>query len=139
MKPRLANAASVLVPILCVVTGCESTLDRLPFSVREHLHAAAYASLDPKTQDRLRHGVIAVGDTEDMVTLALGSPDLISEKRGRDQWTYLAYDLNEGTYPIGAGRGIPGHPEPTKHLYMRVIFAAAGSGQPSVIAIDRAS
>ena len=139
MKPRRAIAASVLIPTLCVVTGCESTLDRLPFSVREHLQAAAYASLDPKTQDRLRHGVISMGDTEDMVTLALGSPDLILENRGRDLWTYLAYDLNEGTCPIGAGRRIPGHPEPTKHLYMRVIFAAADSGQPSVIAIDRAA
>ena len=71
------------------LAGCSS------FESRAREKADVFEALDPGTQERLERGAITVGDSEDMVYIALGEPD---EKRNRTTarhhqtiWTYQSY------------------------------------------------
>ena len=59
----LAAAAALLL------AGCST------FESRSKEKAAVFNSLDTSTQERLKKGEIALGDTAEMVYLALGNPD----------------------------------------------------------------
>jgi hypothetical protein len=91
--------------VLLALTGCDS------FNSRAKEKSATYDALSPKTQQRLEKGRIHVGDTPDMVYIALGTPD---EKRERSTtaneqttWIYKTYvEQYEGTVWGGYRRGI---------------------------------
>ncbi|MDR1788821.1 MAG: hypothetical protein LBR12_00390 [Opitutaceae bacterium] len=55
--------------LLAGVAGCNT------FDGRAREKAAVFNALDTATRERLREGGIQVGDTTDMVYIALGSPD----------------------------------------------------------------
>lgn len=69
--------------------GCNS------FQHRAGERAEVFASLDPATQSRLKSRDLRLGDTEDMVYIALGVPDAkrdeLSAEGSRSIWIYNAY------------------------------------------------
>ena len=79
------------VILLCAagLTGCST------FNSRATEKAAAYNSLAPQTQQRLKKGDISVGDTQDMVFIALDNPDAkrnITTADGPETvWVYKTY------------------------------------------------
>ena len=71
--------------------------------------SAVFNSLDAQTQERLKQSVIHVGDSADMVYIALGRPDRIREKtttKGQEQtWIYSTFRQEyEGTHFVGYRR-----------------------------------
>ena len=83
-----------LVPsvfILCAagLTGCST------FNSRAQEKAAVYNSLAPKTQQRLEKGKINIGDTQDMVFIALDTPDgkrdITTANGAETVWIYKTY------------------------------------------------
>src|SRR5882724_10499641 len=79
------------VAILCVagLTGCST------FNSRAQEKAATYNALTPQTQQRLEKGKISIGDTPDMVFIALDTPDAkreITTTNGAESiWIYRTY------------------------------------------------
>lgn len=86
MRP-LAFLAVALASL--VLAGCST------FDSRSQEKAAVFNTLDDDTRDRLKERQIAVGDTFDMVYIALGAPDEKREKVTREgtatTWVYNAY------------------------------------------------
>ncbi len=72
---------------LLILAGC-STIDS-----RIKDNAALFSSLDQKTQEKIKAGVIEVGYTEKMTFMVLGAPDEKTEKvtaTGRETtWIYI--------------------------------------------------
>lgn len=86
MKSALLFSLSLLTLAL---VGCDT------FDKRSQEKASTFASLAPEEREKLRRGVIEVGNTPDMVYIALGRPD---EKRdttnaqGKETvWIYNTY------------------------------------------------
>jgi outer membrane protein assembly factor BamE (lipoprotein component of BamABCDE complex) len=131
--PALLAAAAVL---LCFA-GCDT------FRSRAKEKSDVYNSLAPRTQQRLQHGKISPGDTEDMVYIALGDPeekrDITTADGTRNVWIYRTYwQQYEGEAWVGwhriivpSGRGYLIYHEPvTQDVYrtrvdevIRVTFA----------------
>lgn len=93
----------ILLAAVLALSGC-STVDS---RIREK--SASFQSLDPQTQGRLREGVIHVGDTTDMVYIALGKPDRVRERASnegtRTTWIYnTTYEEYEGRHVVGYQR-----------------------------------
>jgi hypothetical protein len=90
---------------LFLLSGCNS------FERRARERSAVFTALDPATQTRLEARQIEVGDSQDMVYIALGAPD---EKRdiltpsGRTTlWIYSAYwQEYQGTRLVGFRRNV---------------------------------
>lgn len=101
--------ASLLLASLSLWTGCST------FEKRAEERAGTFAGLDAPTRQRLEEKRLRLGDTEDMVYIALGAPD---EKRdvlnagGRDTiWIYNAYwQEYRGTQIVGYRRQVVGTP-----------------------------
>lgn len=79
-----------------MLTGCSTVKSR----VEEK--SAFFNTLDPQTQERLKRSAIAVGDTPDMVYIAIGRPDRIKETANATAhsltWIYNSYRTDyEGT------------------------------------------
>ncbi|MFA5262578.1 MAG: hypothetical protein WC378_02050 [Opitutaceae bacterium] len=72
---------------LLVLAGCSTIENR----IRDN--AAEFASLDQRTQERIKSGVLEVGYTERMAFMVLGAPDEKTEKRTakgiETTWIYL--------------------------------------------------
>ncbi|MDB6114615.1 MAG: hypothetical protein JWQ62_1560 [Lacunisphaera sp.] len=66
MKPIIS---SILIVCAATLTGCST------FNSRAQGKAAVYNLLPPATQQRLEKGKVSVGDTPDMVFIALDNPD----------------------------------------------------------------
>jgi hypothetical protein len=120
-------------------TGCDT------FDSRAKEKSAVYNSLPPRTQERLERGKINVGDTTDMVYIALGDPDEkrdVTNANGTQKvWIYRTYwQQYEGSAWVGwhrvivpapGGRGYVVYHEPiTRDVYsthvdevIRVAFA----------------
>ena len=84
----------VFLPILIFVTafalsGCSTV------SSRSEEKSAVFNALDPQTQTRLKQSIIRLGDTPDMVYIALGPPSRVRENTtatGHDEvWIYTAH------------------------------------------------
>lgn len=75
--------------LLLFLAGC-STVDS---RIKEK--SGVFDALDPATQEQLRQGMVEVGNTTDMVYIALGRPDVKREivtAGGRDEiWIYSTY------------------------------------------------
>lgn len=90
MKPTLLPALSLAAGVLALaLSGC-NTFDR-----RAEEKAAVFNNLDPGTQQRLKKGEIAIGDTADMVYIAMGNPDerssTLRENGEHLTWVYNVY------------------------------------------------
>jgi len=129
---------AALAGAVCLA-GCNS------FQSRAEEKAAIFDTLPAATQQRLERGVIRVGDTQDLVYIALGYPDETREVTNADGtqplWIYKTYwQQYEGTawagwrrliVPAANGRGYVVFHEPvTRDIYrtrvdevIRVAFA----------------
>jgi hypothetical protein len=104
-KGPLRALPPLLLALVLAGAGCRT------FESRAQEKAAVFQALDPQTQNRLRTGIIAVGDTTDMVYIALGRPDEIRELRNADgstqAWIYNNYYSRfEGTATVGYRRDL---------------------------------
>ena len=110
MKPRITTLA-LAAAASAIFAGCNN------FNSRARQMSGVYDQLPATEQERLQRGAINVGDTPEMVYIALGNPD---EKRDittadgtRQTWIYKTYwQQYEGTQWLGyrrvivpAGRG----------------------------------
>lgn len=108
---RFLVPASLLLAATAIgLTGCNT------FKSRAKEKSETFAQLTPDEKHRLKKGDINVGDTPDMVYIALGNPD---EKRERTErngassvWIYRTY-IDEYAGSVWAG-------------YRRVIVPARG-------------
>ena len=95
---RCRRCPCLLLLALCLpLTGC-STIESRIAQRRE-----VFDLLPPEAQQRLREGVIAVGDTRDMVYIALGAPDRIhtrttEEGLVEEVWAYTGTYYRTATY-----------------------------------------
>jgi len=104
MSTRILIGLAALAATFAL-SGCDT------FQSRAREKSEVYQSLPPGTQQRLQRGRIAVGDTQDMVYIALGHPD---EKRTgmtsdgtQELWIYRTYwEQYEGTAWVGYHRVI---------------------------------
>ena len=107
MQHRHILPALLSLLALLIFTGCQTVDTR----IKEK--PAVYAGLDKTTQDMIKQGVIGTGYTEDMVYLALGSPDQIRESVTTTSrtliWIYNSYtSFYDGAYGMGYyGYGYP--------------------------------
>lgn len=101
-----------LLPVALAVlllAGCNT------FERRARQNPSLFAALSPEQRAKLQHGVIEIGNTPDMVYLALGAPD---EKRetttaaGREElWIYNSYHTEfEGNVRTGVIRHVVFNP-----------------------------
>lgn len=97
--------AACLFASLLLLGGCNS------FQSRARQLSGTYESLPPDAQQRLERGVINVGDTQDMVYIALGNADERRDIQNADGtqtvWIYKTYwDQYQGTAYAGWRRVI---------------------------------
>lgn len=98
---RLLLIATLLAAVL--LAGCD-TFDR-----RSKEKAATFETLTPEQREKLKRGVIELGNNQDMVYIALGRPDEIRNTEtpeGRETvWIYNAYHREyEGNFQTGYRR-----------------------------------
>lgn len=103
MKARNPAALAALVAVLALVAGC-ATVDS-----RARQMGAVYEGLPPEQQERLQRGAINLGDTPEMVYIALGNPDgrrdILNADGTRIVWVYRTYWQSfEGTDWLGYRR-----------------------------------
>lgn len=87
------------------LAGCST------FESRAREKAPVFQSLPPDTQARLQRGQISIGDSQDMVYIALGYPDEVrdvtTQQGQQTQWIYRTYwQQYEGTAWVGWHRMI---------------------------------
>lgn len=97
---KTSHIASLLIAACVAISGCSSIDNRI------QKNSDTFMSLTAADQKRLRDGILAVGDTPDMVSIALGEPDrrmvLRGESGDRTQWIYYRLvEVYEGREPIG--------------------------------------
>lgn len=119
MKPFLL----LLVCLTVLMTGCSTVASRI------QQKSTTFNSLDAPTQARLRQGTVAIGDTTDMVYIAIGRPDRVRESataNGHKQtWVYtFHWEEYEGSRFIGHRRETFYDPRTkTKQVYYQPIRA----------------
>lgn len=96
---------SVLALVAFGLGGCNT------FQSRASEKAQVYQALPPETQQRLQRGQISIGDSQDMVYIALGYPDEVREVTSpqgtQTVWIYRTYwQQYEGTAWMGWHRVI---------------------------------
>ena len=98
-----------LIPTICltasllILAGCDT------FERRSQEKAGTFTSLSPDAQEKLKRGVIEIGNTPDMVYIALGAPDEKHDKttaKGHTTtWVYNSYHQEyEGNVQTGYHR-----------------------------------
>jgi hypothetical protein len=107
MKPAFCLIAAIAN--LIALTGCDT------FEHRAKEKAASFAALDQPARAKLERGVIEVGNTPDMVYIALGAPDEkigTTTRRGTEQtWIFNRYFQEfAGNVQTGYRRVVIYHP-----------------------------
>lgn len=94
----------LLLAFVALLAGC-STFER-----RAEEKAATFETLSPEEREKLKRGVIELGNTPDMVYIALGRPDQTRETETADKgretvWIYNRYHQEyEGNIHTGYRR-----------------------------------
>ena len=93
----------LLVVAASALTGCSTISSRID------QRSEVFAALPADDQARLRRGEVAVGDSSDMVYIALGEPtrrrETITTDSARTEWIYRVYEENfEGSHFAGYRR-----------------------------------
>ena len=88
-----------MIAAVALLAGCATAVNR-----RISEHQQTWQGLSERDQDRLRQGRVYRGDTEDMVTIALGRPDRvlpIAGQAGQEQsaWIYEVPVMTGGFDP----------------------------------------
>ena len=115
MRPLLSSLA---LSLGLALTGCTTLNQRI------QERSATFTSLDAGTQDRLRLGRVDLGDTPDMVYIAIGRPTKttdVTTAEGRDStWGYVSfYEEYAGTRQTGYRRTVV-EDKDTKRSFIRV-------------------
>ena len=97
--------------LLIAVAGAFLLLGCNTFERRAREKSSVFGALDPATQARLQTRQIEVGDTQDMVYIALGAPDekreLVKPEGRTTTWVYSAYwQEYQGTRLVGYRRNV---------------------------------
>jgi len=86
---RFKAPSLIVVAATLLLAGCNT------FDSRSKEKSAVFNSLDSSTQQRLKKGELAIGDTADLVYIALGNPDERSSSLNADgevmTWVYNVY------------------------------------------------
>ena len=103
MRAHLQSLAAVV--LVGLLAGCST------FDARSRERSTTFNQLDAITQERLRQREIRVGDSFDMVYIALGAPDEKRDKVTADgaqtTWIYNRYWQDyRGEYTIGYRRHV---------------------------------
>lgn len=104
MKSRLSLfTLGVAAAAISLFAGCNT------FNSRARQMSGVYDSLPTSEQQRLQRGTINVGDTPEMVYIALGNPDerreLLTADGAQNTWVYKSYwQQYEGTAWLGYRR-----------------------------------
>ena len=87
MKTR--SLAPLFLASVLALAGCNTTSSRI------RQKAEVFASLPAADQERLRQGNVAIGDSPDMVFIAIGAPDRRIERLStgplKMEWVYRRY------------------------------------------------
>jgi hypothetical protein len=79
----------LLAGVALVSTGCNT------FNSRARQMSAVYDNLPASDQQRLQRGIIGIGDTPEMVYIALGNPDerrdILNADGNQTSWIYRTY------------------------------------------------
>jgi len=127
MNARVPALLAVFGLLLLLAAGCQTVDTR----IKEN--PAVFDALDKTTQEMIKQGVIGIGSTEDMVYLALGSPDQIRESVTTTSrtliWIYNSYtSYYDGAYMMGYyGYGY-GYPYPYYRPYSYYYGPPFGAG-----------
>jgi hypothetical protein len=82
-------------------TACMTERDLLTQRIQSRIEL--FQTYPPATQVRLRNGHVEIGDTRDMVWIALGEPDRKLQRRTasgtNEVWSYTATDTRTVTVP----------------------------------------
>lgn len=105
MRLSPLRLSAVLIVSLLFLAGCNT------FERRAKEKASVFGALDAATQARLQARQIEVGDTQDMVYIALGAPDQKHEQLDTGSrtttWVYSAYwQEYQGTRLVGYRRQV---------------------------------
>ena len=105
MKTRLSLMLAASAATLLLSAGCDT------FNSRARQMSGVYDQLPASEQERLKRGAINVGDTPEMVYIALGNPDerrdTMNADGTRTTWVYKTYwQQYEGTAWLGYRRVI---------------------------------
>lgn len=105
MKRSLSLPLAAAAVTLLLFAGCNS------FNSRARQMSAVYDQLPASEQQRLQRGVIGIGDSPEMVYIALGNPDerrdTLNADGSRTTWIYRTYwQQYEGTAWLGYRRVI---------------------------------
>ncbi len=113
----------MLAASLGFLAGCQTVEHRIKEKPE------VFAQIDKATQDKIKQGIIDLGYTEDMVYLALGTPDqkreAISEKGKSTIWIYNTYYTRyDGATAFDYERGVYFDPFlKTYRVYSHPVFA----------------
>ena len=102
----LRPAFMLMFAALSLQAGCSTIESRI------EEQADLFATLPPDTQERLRAGGIAIGDTKDMVYIALGQPD---GRFSRTDATGIVYDIWSYAGVYYTRDMVWTHPSPFRH------------------------
>jgi predicted small secreted protein len=98
MNPRVLTFA--LCVFSALATGCSTTEGRIKD------HQAAFQSLPPEQQQKIRAGEVDVGFSQEMVVMALGEPDRRYTRTAADGTTEVwAYRSKAPALSFGIGVG----------------------------------
>lgn len=116
MQYRRTSFALLSLLAFLAFTGCQTVDSRIQEK------PTVFAGLDKTTQDMIKQGIIGIGYTEDMVYLALGSPDQIRESITTTSrtliWIYNSYSTYyDGIYGMGYYGSRYGYPYPYYRPY----------------------
>jgi hypothetical protein len=123
MKLPLPLLAVAIALAALLPTGCST------FEHRAKEKAATFESLSPEAREKLKKGVIEVGNTPDMVYIALGAPDERRESTtaegSKKTWIYNSYhDDYVGTAHAGYRRHVVYNPKTRRYfVYAEPVFA----------------
>jgi hypothetical protein len=112
----------LLATSLGFLVGCQSVESRIKEKPE------VFASVDRATQEKIKQGIIDLGYTEDMVYLALGTPDQKRESVSADgrnvTWVYNTYYTRyEGNQMYGYHRRVYYDPHVrTYRVYYQPVF-----------------
>lgn len=105
MKTKHIILSTALATSLLFASGCAS------FDSRKDEKSYVFDALNPDTKQRLKEGQIRIGDSMDMVYIALGAPDEKREKRtghgNESLWVYSSFRRQyEGDVVVGYQRTV---------------------------------
>lgn len=118
----------LLVVAASALTGCSTISSRID------QRSEVFAALPADDQARLRRGEVAVGDSSDMVYIALGEPTrrraITTAGATRAEWIYRVYEERyEGPHFAGYRRAVAIDPRTGRRfIYFRPEYADVYSG-----------